>query len=196
MIQFKKAILLFPFFIFSCVPSYLKSYEPINVFLKSEKINNKEKFILKIKESNSQTLRIFNRGEGSEHVPSNSGFNGMDYTSKLFALKQWRKMYSKYSQDTLKRDWRKDNFPENEFIEMDRRLLFTSVFFKKYPNVHDVIILSEPIYYWNKNYIMFYYSVDNYLMSGSVPIVVVMKKVKQKWVLVEKIGDYSCSGCF
>lgn len=191
--KLRRIVFVIPFFMLSCAAPYLKNYEPINVFFKSEKLDSNKRFILKIKESNSQTLRIFNRGEGSEHIISKSD---IDYSSKLFVLKHWKRIYNKYAQDSIKKYWKKEDFPEYEFIEEDRRMLFSNVFLEKHPDIHEIIILSEPIYYWNNKYIMFYYSVDDYLNSSTVPIVVVMKKEKQKWIVVEKIGDYGCSGCY
>lgn len=188
----KIVFIIVTFCILSCSSSYLKNYKPIITFLELEKTTNKKQYILRIKESNSQTFRIFNRGEGAEHIVYP---NEIDYTSKLFNGKYWKKLYTEYSQDTIKKLWKDEDFIGYKFIEGNRKQLFGRDFLKKYPDVEDVIILSEPIYYHNKKYIMFFYNIDNYLYSSSPQIVVVMKKEKNKWVLVEKIGDYSCSGC-
>ncbi|MEP6929495.1 MAG: hypothetical protein ABI850_05760 [Flavobacterium sp.] len=192
---FKKALLLIPFTFLSCASPYFKSYEPINVFLKLENISSEKNYILRIKESNLQTLRIFNRGEGAKHIVYP---NKTDYTSKLFSEKHWGKLYSKYSNDTIKKYWKNEDFPEYKFVEGNRKELFTHIFSKKHPDfksVENVIILSEPIYYHNKRYIMFFYHIDNYLYSNNPQIVVVMRRDKNKWIVVDRIGDYSCSGC-
>jgi len=186
---------LFLFFFLSCASSHFESSEPANAFLKLEKFSSEKNYILKMKESNSQVLRIFNRGEGAKHIIYP---NKKDYTSKLFNEKDWRKLYSKYSNDTIKSYWKNEDFPEYKFVEGNRNELFTSVFSKKYPNLKDVenvIVFSEPIYYHRKKFVMFFYHIDNYLYSSNPQIVVVMKREGNKWILVEKIGDYSCSGC-
>ncbi|MEO8239451.1 MAG: hypothetical protein ABI793_01795 [Flavobacterium sp.] len=193
---FKKKIpIVFLFFFLSCASQNLKSNEPINTFLKLENISSKKNYILRVKERNDQALRIFNRGEGAKHILYP---NKIDYTSKLFSEKHWKKIYSKYSNDTIKKYWKNEDFPEYKFVEGNREELFTHVFSEKYPdlkNVENVIVLSEPIYYHNKRFIMFFYHIDNYLYSSKPQIVVVMKREGNKWVLVERIGDYSCSGC-
>lgn len=185
-----------PFFILSCNSTRnLKSYEPINTFLELENVSIQKNHILRMKENNNQALRIFNRGEGAKH---NVYPNVKVYTSKLFNEKDWRKLYSKYSTDTINKYWKNEDFPTYKFVEGNRRQLFTNVFYQKYPNVKDVenvIVLSEPMYYKNKKYIMFLFAIDNYVYSSKPQIVVVMKREGNNWVLVEKIGDYSCSGC-
>lgn len=187
--------LICPFFFFSCASPYLKSYEPVNTFLEMENISKEKNYILRTKERNWQTLRIFNRGEGAKHVVHP---NETNYNSKFFNEKQWKKLYSTYSKDTVTEHWKNRDFPGYKFVEGERRQLFTHTFSKKYPDLKDVeyvIVLSEPIYYYNRKYIMFLFAIDNYLYSSKPQIVVVMRKEGNKWVLVEKIGDYACSGC-
>lgn len=189
----KKILILISFFICSCASTqYLDNYEPINIFLKSQNISKKENYILRSKESNTQTLRIFNRGKGKEHVvyPSET-----DYTSKLFNEKKWEKMYRNYSKDTIQKYWKNEDIPEYKFINENRVELFNYNFLIKYPKLEKVIVLSEPIYYYNKKYILFLYSIDVIANSSKPQIVVVMKNENGKWIVVEKIGDYSCSGC-
>ena len=189
----KKILILISFFICSCASTqYLDNYEPINIFLKSQNISEKENYILRSKESNTQTLRIFNRGKGKEHVvyPSET-----DYTSKLFNEKKWKKMYRNYSKDTIQKYWKNEDIPEYKFINENRVELFNYNFLIKYPKLEKVIVLSEPIYYYNKKYILFLYSIDVIANSSKPQIVVVMKNENGKWIVVEKIGDYSCSGC-
>ncbi|KUJ60271.1 hypothetical protein AR687_19195 [Flavobacteriaceae bacterium CRH] len=191
----KIILILFLFFFLSCASPYLKSYEPVNTFLELENVSSKKNYILRVKESNNQTLRIFNRGEGSKHKVYP---NKTDYTSELFNEKHWRKLYLKYANDTIKKYWKNEDFPKYRFVEGKREQLFTYTFSKKYPDLKDVenvVVLSEPIYYYNKRYVMFFYHIDDYLFSGNPQIVVVMKREGNKWILVEKIGDYSCSGC-
>ncbi|WP_166924250.1 hypothetical protein [Flavobacterium poyangense] len=196
MIILKRIIpIVVSFSFFSCSSSYLKNYDPINTFLELENVSRDKNYILRTKESNYQTLRIFNRGEGAKHIVNP---NTIDYTSKLFDEKHWNKLYAKYSSDTITRYWSDKDFQGYKFVEGKREQLFTYTFSKKNPDLKDVkyvVVLSEPIYYWDKKYVMFFYRIDNYLYSADPQIVVVMKKEGKKWVLVERIGDYSCSGC-
>ncbi|RKS15787.1 hypothetical protein [Flavobacterium sp. 120] len=186
-------IILFPFFISSCATSpYLVDYEPINIFLKSENISNKEYYILRNKENNIQTLRIFNRGKGKKHVVYP---NEIDYTSTLFEQKYWNKLFHSYSKDTIQKYWKEEDLPGFKFINENRIELFNYNFLIRYPKIEKVIVISEPIYYHNKKYILFLYSIDVIANSSKPQIVVVMKRDKRKWILVEKIGDYNCSGC-
>ncbi|SHM79219.1 hypothetical protein [Flavobacterium saccharophilum] len=190
--KLKNILILIPMISISCSSPYLTSYEPINDFLELEKKNGNVHYILKAKENNNQVLRIFNRGEESEHIVYS---NEIDHTSKLFNEKQWKKLYKKYSQDTIKKYWKAEDFPGYELIEGSRSLLFSSKFSNQYPNVENVIILSEPLYYNNRKYIMFFYHIDNNNFVGDTQMAVVMRKENKKWIVVEKIGDYNCSGC-
>ena len=189
----KKTLILISFFIYSCASSpYLDNYEPIKIFLNAQNISIKEKYILRTKESNRQTLRIFNRGKGKEHLVYP---NETDYTSTLFKQKHWKKLFNSYSKDTIQKYWKEEDLPGYKFINENRVELFNYNFLIKYPRLEEVIVISEPIYYQNKKYIMFLYSIDVIANSSKPQIVVVMKKEKGKWIIVEKIGDYSCSGC-
>lgn len=190
--QLKKTLLIIPFFIFSCGSNqYLKSYEPINVFLGTQKIDKDKKYILQSdKADNKQALRIFNGEEGAEHVIDPT--DPIDYTHGLFVEKHWKKIYAQYAKDTLKRYWKKADFPDYNFIlEKGTGLTLKESFLKKYINsgINEMIIISEPMYYMNKKYIMFYYE-KLYFESNGSPQVVIMKKVKKKWVVVRTIGDY------
>lgn len=193
MIHLKKILVLIPFFIFSCASSslYLKDYEPINVFLKTQKIDKNKKHILQVdKASNKQALRIFNGEEGAEHILDPT--DPIDYTDGLFVEKHWKIMYKQYAQDTIKKYWKKEDFPEYDFIlEQGTGLLLKSSFNDKYldSGINEMIIISEPMYYWNRKYILFSYSKLYFDSSGS-RVLVIMKKEEEKWVVVRTIGDY------
>lgn len=188
----KKSLLIIPFFMMSCANSqYLKNYEPINAFLELQKIDKNKKYILQSdKETNKQALRIFNGGEGLEHIIDPS--DPTDYTEGLFIEKYWKKIYNKYAQDTLKRYWVKEDFPQYNFIlEKGTGLILKQDFLIKHMDsrVKQVIIISEPMYYMDKKYIMFYYGKIHFDSSGSSQVVI-MKKENDKWVIVKIIGDY------
>ena len=52
----------------------------------------------------------------------------------------------------------------------------------------EATIISEPMYYMNKKYIMFYYS-KAYSTGGGKSSTVIMKKEKENWVIVRVIRD-------
>ena len=189
--HFKKALILIPFFILSCAsPSlYLKDYEPINVFLETQKIDKNKKHILQVdKAPNKRALRIFNGEEGAEHIVDPT--DPIDYTDGLFVEKHWKKIYGQYAQDTIKKYWKKEDFPEYDFILEDGKGLFKYDFMVRYigTGLEDAILISEPMYYMNKKYIMFYYS-KAYSTGGVKSSTVIMKKEKEKWVIVRVIRD-------
>lgn len=188
--KLKIIALIIPFIISSCASSpYLKNYDCINVFLETTKLDkNKEYILARDKENNKQALRIFNVGEGPEHIVYPTD---IDFTSDLFIKKHWKKLYNKYANDTIKRYWKKEDFPEYKFIlESGKGLLLKQDFLIKYiDGPEQLIILSEPMYYMNKKYIMFYYSKLRFDSSGTTQVVI-MKKIKGKWVVVKTLGDY------
>ncbi|MDQ8010909.1 MAG: hypothetical protein REI96_00570 [Flavobacterium nitrogenifigens] len=129
------------------------------------------------KADNKQALRIFNGDEGAEHIVDPR--NPIDYTDGFFVEKYWKEMYREYANDTIKRYWKKEDFPAYNFIlEKGTGLTLKESFLRKYMNsrIDEVIILSEPMYYMNKKYIMFFYG--NVLMTstGSYQVVIMKKE--------------------
>lgn len=189
--QLKKIFAIISFFFLSCASAqYLESYEPISVFLETQKIVKGRKYILQAdKASNKQALRIFNGGEGPDHVEELNV--PIDYRDGLFVDKYWKKMYQEYANDTLKKYWKKEDFPGFDFIFEDGEGLFKYDFMNRYigTGLDEAIILSEPMYYMNKKYIMFYYA-KVYSTGGGNYSTVIMKKENDKWVVVKVIGDY------
>lgn len=169
---------------------YVDNYESINVFLETQKIVKGKKYILQAdKASNKQALRIFNGGEGGEHIINPT--DTTDYTDGLFVEKHWEKMYQQYAYDTLKKYWKKEDFPNYDFILEDEKGLFKNDFMNRYigTGLHEAIIISEPMYYMDRKYIMFYYG-KVYSTGGGNYSTVIMKKENDKWVVVKVIGDY------
>lgn len=77
-----------------------------------------------------------------------------DYMGGLFVEKHWKKMYKTYANDTIQKYWKKEDFPQYNFIlEKGTGLIFKYDFLIKYLNtgIDEIIIISEPIYYMNKN---------------------------------------------
>ena len=191
MTQLKKIFIIIPFFIFSCTSvKYIEDYEPINVFLETQKIDKNKKHILQVdKAPNKQALRIFISGEGTERILDPT--NPIDYTDGLFIEKHWKKMYKQYAQDTIKKYWKKEDFPEYDFILEDGKGLFNYDFEMRHlgARFQEATIISEPMYYMNRKYIMLYYS-KAYSTGGSRSYTVIMKKEKENWYIVRVIGDY------
>jgi hypothetical protein len=188
----KKIIVIIPIFLYSCASSpYLKTYEPINVFLETQKLDKNRKYILQSnKEENIQALRIFNGGEGIMHELD--PIDSIDYTDGLYVKKHWEKMYKKYSNDTIKKHWEKEDFPNFNFVlEKGTGLGLSYSITVKYMDtgIHEIIIISEPMYYMNKKYIMFYFN-KVYFEGSTSAKVVIMKKEKGNWVIVRVMGDY------
>ena len=187
----KKVALLIPFFILSCNSSkYLTTYEPINVFLETQKIDKSKVHILQSdKEENRQALRIFNGGEGAEHYIDPT--YPTDYTDGLYVKKHWEKLYKQYVIDTLKRHWKKEDFPNYNFIlEKGTGLMLTRIVIDKYAGtgIHEWFVISEPMFYFNNKFILFSFS--EYYSSGGSTNLVIMKKEKNQWKVVRVMGDY------
>lgn len=186
-----KLFVIITFFTLSCANAqYLESYEPINVFLETQKIDKSKKNILQAnKASNKQALRIFNGDVGPDHIIDPK--NPIDYTDGLFVEKHWKKMYEEYANDTIKRYWKKEDFPKYKFILEDGNGLFKHDFLVRYigTGLHEAIIISEPMYYMDKKYIIFYYA-KVYSTGGGNYSTVIMKKENEKWIVVRVIGDY------
>lgn len=184
-------ILFTCFLIFSCSKNlYPTNYEPINVFLETQKIDKTQKYVLVRDKTNSiELLRLFNGGDGIEHKLH--PIDPIDFTGGLFKEMHWEKMYKTYVNDTLPKYWKKEDFPDYDFILENRKGLLNSAFYERYLNtrIETLIMLSEPIYYENKKYIMFYYNKSSFYGDNN-PTVVIMTKQKDKWVVVRIIGDY------
>jgi hypothetical protein len=192
MTQLKKIFILFLFAIISSCASkkYIENYEPINVFLETQKIDKNKKIILqRDKVNNAQTLRLFNRGEGIEHVID--PIDKIDYTGGLFVEKHWKKMYNTYINDTIPKYWKKEDFSSYNFILENKKGLLTESFYNRYldSRINNIIQISEPMYYMNKKYIIFYYNYASFV-GDTKPQVVIMTKENGKWVVVRIIGDY------
>ncbi|MEO8238719.1 MAG: hypothetical protein ABI576_11465 [Flavobacterium sp.] len=191
--QLNKLFVIISLFTLSCANAqYVENYEPINVFLETQKIDKSKKHILQAnKASNKQALRIFNGDVGPDHIIDPK--NPIDYTDGLFVEKHWKKMYEEYIHDTIKRYWKKEDFPEYNFILEDEAGSFKYDFMIKYIDTglqYEAIVISEPMYYMNRKYIMFYYA-KVFAGGGGDYSTVIMKKENEKWIVVRVMGDYA-----
>ncbi|MDP5198295.1 hypothetical protein [Flavobacterium sp. DG2-3] len=177
-------LLLIQMIVASC-GSYQK-YEPLNVFLETELKKDQKAILVKDKSSNKNTLRIFFRGDGNMEIEEK-------YRSRLFNQKDYETMYNQYATDSIQKPWTPNDFPKLNLIFENKLGLWNTSFLDKYEaSPLDVYFLSEPLFYKNKEYIMFYFDRGNTNdISGTyVHQVIVMKKVDGKWQVIERIADY------
>ncbi|WP_158730375.1 MULTISPECIES: hypothetical protein [unclassified Flavobacterium] len=182
----KQFMLLFVFVFLSCKGlKSSKQYEPIKTYLISQQLN-KTYILQQEKISNKQVLRIFNGSEGLNHVLPQTD------THAYFNLKHWKKMYLEYKNDTLPQEWKKSDFNDFKFLYESKKALFGEAFTQKIAmgtGNKEIIFLSEPLYYWNKKYVLFYYQ-KAFLFGGGSARIVIMKREKNHWKVEKEIGDY------
>lgn len=164
--------------------------DPVDCFLKTQDLEKNKKYILqRDKVKYTEALRLFSGGEGPEHIPDKTGGSGKE--QELFEERYWRQLYADYASDTIKKYWRKENFPAYNFVLEDKKGLMRSDFMRRYfgSGIDRVIALSDPMYYKDNAYAMFYY--NTYVFSGSSqPCLVIMRREKENWILEKIIGDY------
>jgi hypothetical protein len=186
--KLKKILFIAPLFMLSCASPYLKNYEPILTFLETQKLDKHKIYILqKDKTSNTEPLRLFNGNDGLDH------YSSKNLTHDTFHSKHWKKMYNTYANDTIIKYWRKEDFKEYNFTLESSKILYSKAYYENYLNNpesdYEIIKLSEPLYYWNKKYLLFSYDIG-YLYSGSNTKVIILKKEKNKYVFYGYLGDY------
>lgn len=187
----KKILIIISLFTLSCASAqYVENYEPINIFLETQNLEKGKKYILqRDKVINKEALRLFNQGEGAEHIvyPTDT----IDYTGGLFEEEHWKKMYNQYAQDTIKKYWNNKDFPMYDLVLENKEDFLGAAFIKKYLNTRTdtMIFISEPMYYKEKMYVMFYYNTFP-IFGSSEPKLVIMKKESGKWVVTRIMEDY------
>lgn len=100
-------------------------------------------------------------------------------------------MYNTYVNDTISKLWKKEDFSGYNFILENKKGLLTESFYNRYldSRINNIIQISEPMYYMNKKYIIFYYNNASFV-GDTNPQAVIIAKEKDKWVVVRIIGDY------
>lgn len=161
-------------------------YDCINAYLDSRNINPKKpNMVIKEKDNNKGALRIFYGGDELSHYSNN-------YRSPLFNQKAWEEMYKIYSNDTIPRTWKPIDFPNYNFIYQEKKGLWNFEFFDKYErSPMNVYLISEPMYYNQNKYVIFEFS-EGITGTGGIQRnqIIIMKKNKDKWEVVETIYDY------
>lgn len=176
-------ILLIQVTILSCS----SKYAPINAFLKTKTANNENVIIIKEKADVSNALRIFYGGDKSMEIQENS-------RSKFFDQKDYEIMYTSYSKDTIKKYWQPKDFPEFDFIFENRLGMWNTKFLDKYEQKPALVFsISEPVFYRNKEYVLFYFSRGS---TGDIQGLthesktIIMKKVNGNWEIADQVSDY------
>lgn len=153
---------------------YLKNYKPIKVFLKQEKIDTSEDYMLQIEKVDNKTvLTDFNEFKSAPPY-FDSNFKQIAFHND----KQYKKMCHTYLNDTLKRYWKKDEFLEFNFKVPKKQVTTSDSIYNDLSNQNKVYI-SEPMYYWSRKYLIFSYGIYNY--NGGAKKLIFMKKEKGKW---------------
>ncbi|WP_166924252.1 hypothetical protein [Flavobacterium poyangense] len=175
--QFKIILFAIPFFMLSCTTSkYLKNYEPVRVFLRQENIDPSKNYIL-------QEEKVDYKKVLSEFKEYKSASPYFDVDFKPIVLQNdiaYKKAYDKYINNTLKRYWKKEDFSEFNFV-LKKQQAIKNDSINEYSRSQLWIYISEPMYYYNREYLIFTY--DIYGRDGGMAKLVFMKKEKGKWTI-------------
>ncbi|OYU81950.1 MAG: hypothetical protein CFE23_01195 [Flavobacterium sp. BFFFF1] len=159
------------------------SNKPIEVFLKTEITANKEKGVKSLlfdkKKNNQDVLNIY-AGKNLPKLSSKAAsFLQKDYnylmkiywndTTSLYWNEKKRKEFS-FSELVLTKDWMRKMLPEKDTI----KYLYN---------------VSAPLFNKNKKLVIFSISISSPPIVPVAEYLVIMKKEKRRWVLVEKVYD-------
>jgi len=175
----KKIIVIIPIFLYSCASSpYLNTYEPLTIFLKHEKMDiSKTYYLQREKIDNKNVISDFKDFKSSGPY-FDSNFNAIPYHNE----KEFKKMYHKYINDTIKKYWKKDDFVNFNFIIKNSEELTNDSLRNK-----NKIYISEPMYFWKKKYLIFNFYILNY--GGGITKLVFMKKENNLWKVDKVISS-------
>ena len=147
-------------------------------------------FVAREKINSNETLKIF--GLNDIMIIDADGNGKGDDT--LYDKKDFEIMKAKYKNKCLqgKRIWCKDDFWKKDNFRFEKVVLESmntdkgiELMVEKY-NRGDIEVygFSEPIYYQNNKYVVF--TVHKLLIGAAKTIIVIMKKVKYKWIVTHK----------
>ncbi|CAH0337340.1 hypothetical protein FVB9288_03095 [Flavobacterium sp. CECT 9288] len=147
-------------------------------------------FVAREKINSNETLKIF--GLNDIMIIDADGNGKGDDT--LYDKKDFEIMKTKYKNKCLqgKRIWCKDDFWKKDNFRFEKVVLESmntdkgiELMVEKY-NRGDIEVygFSEPIYYQNNKYVVF--TVHKLLIGAAKTIIVIMKKVKYKWIVTHK----------
>lgn len=181
-------------FLCSC-SSTKDKYNAMNDYL--EKVisdSTEETIILKEKINPNETIYIFKDSNNDERV-SKTDVNEGDVTvdTLLYNEKNWEKMSKKYGDGSPfipqtylpeKNNWRPSDFGLKKIKLENKDKYYDSFLNGKDYSLFEkkrIYILSEPIYYKEKEYVVFTVSYGDFGGIYSI-FVVVMKKINGKWI--------------
>lgn len=187
--------------LYSC-SSIRKDYGPVNDYLDSIAFNEKSRSITLVEEkiNSNLTLSIF-KGKSvySNNKRDSIKVEGVDFP--IYNYEDWLKMNNVYKNTTnetwlLNDRWKKTDFKLKNIIFMKYKDFPKADFWNDSTRVIsaniDVYALSNPIYYMNGKYAIFSVSkcgTANYTYSIEPKNIVIMKKKRRKWVVIQKISD-------
>lgn len=170
----------------SCAQTQLRNYQGIEDFLETKGIDRKKPaMLIKEKDNNKGTLRIFYGGDEISHYSNN-------YRSPLFEEQAWAEMSKTYANDTIVKYWQATDFPNFNFVYQNKKGLWNFDFLDRYErNQMNVYFISEPMYYNKNKYIIFEFSEGITATKGiQRNQIVIMTKENDKWKVVETVNDY------
>lgn len=172
----------------SCSSAKHNKYEPISTFLKTKITKNENVVLVKEKASIDNALRIFYRGDKNiVEIEKN-------YRSKFFDQKDYEIMYARYVNDTVTKYWEPKNFSAFNFTFENKLGMWNTKFLDKYErNSTQIFSISDPIFYKNKKFVLFYFSRGSTNDIGGLTHeskTIIMQKIKGKWQIADEVSDY------
>lgn len=171
--------------------SIMDKYQALNDYFETQiKNQSQEVIIMKEKISNNMTLKLLKIND--IWAIDSTGMGRKDET--FYKEKDWEKLRKQNGNSSLEKIenallergeccWTSTNFRFKKIIFEDLEIGKRD-FEKKYfssPN-YDVYWFSEPVYYKNKEYILFTTYKGSLVGSGSLIRLIMMKKIKNKWI--------------
>lgn len=162
-------------------------YNALNDYFETiEKDTSKEVYIAREKINSNYTIEIFKLNE----FQSFDSKGNITTDTKLFTEKDFKKLKDENPDPpiederiwTTNKYWNKNYFKHNKIIfeSMNTKTGIESIIEKYNKSNICVYSFSEPIYYQNKKYLIF----TNFkiCIAGGSPFVVIMRKIKGKWI--------------
>lgn len=173
----KKLILIQLFFLLaSCSSSKNCMYEYLSENIKKNDFND---YILCKENKNDRTLRIYSDID----IITNKN------ASETYKVEDYKYLENKIKKDTIQKYWDvKDNISskfdtiislrDKNWIDYKSKKANAKVYYH---------IISKPVFIKNRKIAIFYYKVFLDKRTRLEEVVIVMKKVKGKWILLEKV---------
>jgi hypothetical protein len=133
--------------------------------------------VIENKINNNYTIDLFKR-RSIMPINANTIENSIVLKPLLFEEKYWSKMNKKHRNQNTDEIWLKNRFwRQNDFIDIKIKFIKEENF-------------SESIFYKNKKYVLFAKAETTTKKQFIIPnSIVVMKKEKGKWILIQEIMD-------